>query len=79
MQAGFKPVFFCALCILYKILYLFLFILVQDSIFTSCTRYTIINSSNETQQQRKQERPDKARRLYTSDMAVKLTGVRQSV
>lgn len=41
--------------------------------------YHIINSSNETQQQRKQEIPDKAIGLYTSDMAVKLTQVRQSV
>ena len=70
---------FFALVHLVQDLSLFFLNLVQDSIFTSCTRCNILNSSNETQQQRKQERPDKAIGLYTSDMAIKLTQVRQSV
>lgn len=78
MEAGFEPVFFCTCASCTRFVFVFLN-LVQDSIFTSCTRCNILNSSNETQQQRKQERPDKAIGLYTSDMAIKLTQVRQSV
>lgn len=44
------------------------------------TRYrVIINSSNETQQQRKQERPDEAIGRFTSNMVVMLTDVSDGV
>ena len=51
------PVLFFAFIHLVQDLRIFSFILVQDSIFTSCTRSNIINSSNETQQHTK-EQPD---------------------
>lgn len=41
--------------------------------------YTIIESSNETQQQRKQERPDEAIGRFTSNMVVMLIDVSDRV
>lgn len=41
--------------------------------------YAIIESSNETQQQRKQERPDEAIGRFTSNMVVMLTDVSDGV